>query len=49
MKQYIDALKLVMEKGIDRPDRTGIGSRAYFGIQTAQTPPLQVKAFLKTK
>ncbi len=33
MKQYIDALKLIMEKGIDRPDRTGIGSRAYFGIQ----------------
>lgn len=32
MKQYIDALKTVMEKGIDRPDRTGIGSRAYFGI-----------------
>ena len=33
MKQYLDALKLVSEQGIDRPDRTGIGSRAYFGVQ----------------
>ena len=33
MKQYLDALKLVLEQGIDRPDRTGVGSRAYFGIQ----------------
>lgn len=32
MKQYLDSLKLVMEKGVDRPDRTGIGSRAYFGL-----------------
>lgn len=32
MKQYIDALKLVMETGIDRPDRTGVGSRAVFGL-----------------
>ena len=33
MKQYLDALKLIMEKGVDRPDRTGVGSRAFFGIQ----------------
>jgi len=32
MKQYIDALKLVLETGIDRPDRTGFGSRAVFGV-----------------
>ena len=32
MKQYLDALKNVMDNGIDRPDRTGIGSRAVFGI-----------------
>ena len=33
MKQYLDALKLVLDKGIDRPDRTGVGSRAHFGTQ----------------
>ena len=33
MQQYLDALKIVMEKGVDRPDRTGVGSRAYFCIQ----------------
>jgi len=32
MKQYIDALKFIMETGIDRPDRTGVGSRAVFGL-----------------
>jgi len=32
MKQYLDALKLVMETGVDRPDRTGIDSRAVFGL-----------------
>lgn len=32
MKQYLDALKLVLNEGIDRPDRTGIGSRAVFGV-----------------
>ncbi len=32
MKQYIDALKFVLETGVDRPDRTGIGSRAVFGL-----------------
>jgi thymidylate synthase len=32
MKQYLDALKNVMENGTDRPDRTGVGSRAVFGI-----------------
>jgi thymidylate synthase len=32
MKQYLDALKKVMEEGVDRPDRTGVGSRAIFGV-----------------
>jgi len=32
MKQYLDALKNVMDNGTDRPDRTGIGSRAVFGL-----------------
>ncbi len=34
MEKYLDILKLILEKGIDRPDRTGIGSRAYFGVTT---------------
>ncbi len=32
MKQYLDSLKLVLETGTDRPDRTGVGSRAVFGL-----------------
>jgi len=31
MKQYLDLLKKIMEEGVDRPDRTGVGSRAIFG------------------
>ncbi len=33
MKQYIDALKYVLEKGSDKKDRTGVGARAVFGMQ----------------
>lgn len=32
MKQYLDILKKIMEEGTDRPDRTGVGSRALFGL-----------------
>lgn len=32
MKQYLDVLRRIMEEGADRPDRTGIGSRALFGL-----------------
>jgi len=32
MKQYLDSLKKIMDEGVDRPDRTGVGSRAFFGI-----------------
>ena len=33
MKQYLDALKQVLEKGVDKKDRTGTGARAIFGMQ----------------
>ena len=33
MKQYLNALKYVLEKGTDRKDRTGVGTRAVFGMQ----------------
>ena len=33
MKQYLDALKYVLENGVDRKDRTGTGTRAVFGMQ----------------
>lgn len=33
MRQYLDALRDVMERGTDRPDRTGTGTRALFGLQ----------------
>lgn len=31
MKQYLEFLKLVYEQGIDKQDRTGVGTRSYFG------------------
>jgi len=33
MKQYLDLLRLVLETGTDRSDRTGTGTRAIFGHQ----------------
>ncbi len=33
MKQYHDLLRYVMEKGIDKGDRTGTGTRSVFGYQ----------------
>ncbi len=33
MNQYLDALKYVLDNGVDRKDRTGIGTRAVFGMQ----------------
>ncbi len=33
MKQYQEALRNILEHGVDRPDRTGTGTRAVFGMQ----------------
>src|SRR5579871_2806406 len=33
MQQYLDALRFVMERGTDRGNRTGVDSRAVFGMQ----------------
>jgi thymidylate synthase len=33
MHQYLDLLRRVMDEGVDRPDRTGVGTRAVFGHQ----------------
>ena len=33
MKQYLEALKYVLENGTGREDRTGVGTRAVFGMQ----------------
>lgn len=33
MRQYLELLQHVMNNGVDRPDRTGTGTRAVFGYQ----------------
>jgi len=33
MKQYLDLMRSVLEKGTDRRDRTGVGTRSIFGYQ----------------
>src|SRR3989344_8727914 len=33
MKQYIDALKHVLEHGVEKQNRTGVSTRAIFGMQ----------------
>ncbi len=34
MKKYLDALRYVLEHGIDKPNRTGVPARTVFGMQT---------------
>ena len=33
MKQYLDALRHILDNGVDRQSRTGISTRAVFGVQ----------------
>ncbi len=33
MKQYLDLLQTIMEKGVDKNNRTGVGARSIFGYQ----------------
>ncbi len=33
MKQYLDALRYVLDHGVDKPNRTGVDTRSVFGMQ----------------
>ena len=33
MKQYLQSLDYILHHGVDRPDRTGVGTRSVFGLQ----------------
>ena len=33
MRQYLDLLRHALDNGVDRPDRTGTGTRGVFGYQ----------------
>ena len=34
MKQYLEMMKYVLDNGVDKKDRTGVGTRSVFGYQT---------------
>ena len=47
--QYLNLLKLLLENGDERMDRTGVGTRAVFGYQMPLRPGGMVSPLFTTK